>query len=258
MTRTEKPAGCCRPRELLMIVGVFGLVGFIIYLVWLINYRYESDEYVVERFQQRFYANFNTWRDNHWLGVPTWQNPNDLWITQEILTEVKPDVMIETGTYKGGSALIWAMILNQINPDARVITIDIEDHSADFPKSPLFRDKVDFLLGSSTAPEIVAEVKKRVAGKKVLVLLDSDHRKPHVLEELRLYSPLVSPGSYLIVQDSNLNGHPVYALAAHQQGPGPMEALEEFLAGNDQFVPDRKRERLLLTFCPKGFLKRVK
>ncbi len=247
-----------RLRDLVLVVAVFAMVAMIGYLAWRIQYHYESDDYVVERFQQRFYLDFNTWRDNHWLGVPTWQNPNDVWITQEILTEVKPDVLIETGTYKGGSALMWAMILQQINPDARVITVDIEDHTAEVKKFALFGDKVDFFLGSSTAPEIVEEIKKRVAGKKVLVLLDSDHRKPHVLEELKLYAPLVSVGSYVIVQDSNINGHPVYALSAHQQGPGPMEALEEFLADNDQFVPDRGRERLLLTFCPKGYLKRVK
>jgi cephalosporin hydroxylase len=88
----------------------------------------------------------------------------------------------------------------------------------------------------------------------VLVILDSLHTREHVLSEIKAYAPLVPVGGYLIVQDSNVNGHPVYP--AH--GPGPMEALEEFLASTDEFVADRSRERMLLSMHPKGYLKRVK
>ena len=113
---------------------------------------------------------------------------------------------------------------------------------------------MSFLNGSSTAPEIVAEVAKRAKGRRPLVILDSLHTAPHVLKELRLYSPLVPVGGYLIVQDTSINGHPV----REGFGPGPMEAVEEFLRGNDQFVSDRSRERFLLTMQPRGFLKRVR
>ena len=139
---------------------------------------------------------------------------------------MKPDFMVEAGTRHGGSAAIWAMILEQINPDARVITIDIEDQVTDAKKLDIVRRKVDFLVGSSTDPEIVAEVKRRTKGKKVVVLLDSAHDKEHVLNELNAYSPLVGVGSYLIVQDTIVNGHPVWP----EYGPGPFEAVEEFMA----------------------------
>jgi cephalosporin hydroxylase len=192
--------------------------------------------------------------DNRWLGVKTLQNPNDAWITQEILFEVKPDFLVETGTLFGGSAAMWAMILEQINPAARVITIDIEDRVTEAKKLDIFRRKVDFLVGSSTDPEIVAEVERRTKGKKIVVLLDSAHNKDHVLNELKAYSPLVAVGSYLIVQDTIANGNPVWP----NFGPGPHEAVEEFLASNDRFEPDRTRERLLLTLCRDGYLKRIR
>lgn len=166
---------------------------------------------------------------------------------------MKPDFMVEAGTRHGGSAAIWAMILEQINPDARVITIDIEDQVTDAKKLDIVRRKVDFLVGSSTDPEIVAEVKRRTKGKKVVVLLDSAHDKEHVLNELNAYSPLVGVGSYLIVQDTIVNGHPVWP----EYGPGPFEAVEEFMATTDDFKIDGTRERLLVTLCRKGFLKRI-
>jgi cephalosporin hydroxylase len=86
----------------------------------------------------------------------------------------------------------------------------------------------------------------------VLVILDSDHTKDHVLAEMRAYGPLVTKGSYMIVEDTNINGHPVLP----DFGPGPWEAVEEFLQGNDQFTVDRSREKLLMTFNPMGYLRR--
>jgi cephalosporin hydroxylase len=86
----------------------------------------------------------------------------------------------------------------------------------------------------------------------VLVALDSDHRRDHVLAEIAAYSPLVQIGDYLIVEDTNVNGHPTYA----EYGPGPMEAVERFLAGNDEFEIDARCERFLMTFNPKGYLRR--
>ena len=86
------------------------------------------------------------------------------------------------------------------------------------------------------------------------MILDSDHSKPHVLRELELYSGFVTPGSYLIVEDTNLNGHPAYP----DFGPGPMEAVDKFLSANDEFVVDQRCERFLLTMYPKGYLRRVR
>ncbi len=209
---------------------------------------------VVTAFHVLFYNSPATWPKSRWLGIPTEQNPNDVWITQEIIFETKPDFVIETGTYKGGSAGLWAMILAQVNPAGRVITIDIKDMVDKAGLPPIARERVDFLIGSSTAPEILAEVRRRVAGRSALVILDSDHSMTHVLAELEAYAPLVKPGGYLVVQDTNVNGHPAFP----NFGPGPMEAVDRFLAKNPAFVSDRSRERLLLTFNPKGFLRRLK
>jgi cephalosporin hydroxylase len=177
----------------------------------------------------------------------------DIWVTQEIIVETKPDFIVETGTFYGGSALVWATILQHVNPKGRVITVDIEDLTQEAKKLPLWKEKVDFLLGSSVAPEVLEAISKKVEEKKVLIIFDSDHHKNHVLKELFAYSKFVQVGGYMIVQDTNSNGHPV----TPGSGPGPMEAVEEFLAVNKHFESDLGRERLLLTFCPRGFLKRV-
>ncbi len=208
----------------------------------------------IDRFIWMWATTPNGLFDNKWMGVPTRQNPFDVWVTQEILYETKPDFIIECGTFQGGSAAMWATMLEQINPEGRVITIDIEDKRPPRAKRGIARRKVDFLLGSSTSPRIVAEVTRRVKGKKVLVILDSAHTRDHVLNELRAYAPLVQVGGYVVVQDGVINGHPLPGIT----GPGPWEAVHEFMDGNAEFAIDRTRERLLVTANPDGFLKRIK
>jgi cephalosporin hydroxylase len=209
---------------------------------------------VVELYHRAFYYATENDVPMFWLGIPTIQNPNDVWVTQELVSRLKPDFIVETGTWKGGSAAIWAMIQDQVNPGGRVITIDIRDFVDRAALPPISRRKVDFIIGSSTAPEVVAEVTRRVGTGRVMVLLDSDHHAPHVLAEMRAYAPLVSVGSYLIVQDTDINGHPVLP----SFGPGPMEAVLEFLRDDDRFQIDRTQERLMFTMHPDGYLRRVK
>ena len=96
-----------------------------------------SPEQVIGAFHRIFYHDRSTWPQNTWLGIPTQQNPNDVWITQEILFEVKPDVLVETGTAAGGSAVLWAMILEQVNPGARVVTIDIANKAQEARRHPI-------------------------------------------------------------------------------------------------------------------------
>lgn len=211
-----------------------------------------SKQKLIEDFH-RLYYDSQVWVNTRWLGVRCQQNPNDAWIHQEIIADVKPDFIVETGTLNGGSAALWATILQQVNPEGRIITIDIKDNASEAKKLPIVKQYVDFLIGSSVDPTIIAEVTKRVKGKKVLVILDSDHSKAHVLAEMKAYSPLVPKDSYMIVQDTNVNGHPVLPTF----GPGPMEAVDEFLASNNQFRPDPNAERLMFTLHPKGYLKRV-
>ncbi len=140
--------------------------------------------------------------------------------------------------------MLWAIILEHINPDGRVITIDIKDQrSPGAVEIPIARERVDFLLGGSTDPEIVAEVHRRARGKRVLVLLDSLHSKEHVAAELEAYAPLVPIGSYVIVQDTLV---------------GPIRAINEFLESNDTFIADRARERYPDTNSFRGYLRRVR
>jgi cephalosporin hydroxylase len=145
-------------------------------------------------------------------------------------------------------------MLQHLNSAARVVTIDIEDKCDQSRTFPVFKERVEFLLGSSTSEEIVSQVQRLAAGKKTLVILDSLHEKDHVLAELKLYAPLVSPGSYLLVQDTNINGNPVLP----NFGPGPMEALDEFLETElaAPFTVDVERERLFFTMHPRGYLKK--
>jgi cephalosporin hydroxylase len=190
-----------------------------------------------------------TFNNLRWFGTPVQKNPMDLWIYQEMISEIRPDVIVECGTYKGGSALYMAHLMD-LAGKGRVITIDIEKYPG-LPSHP----RITYLLGSSTDPEIVRQVREAIRpGQTVMVFLDSDHSKAHVSKELELYHGLVTVGSYLVVEDTDLNGHPI--LPKH--GPGPMEAAEEFLRGNERFEVDRSREKLLVTFNPRGYLKRVR
>ena len=208
---------------------------------------------LVDQFHKLYYDNPGSW-STRWLGIETLQNPNDVWMIQEIICEVRPDLIVETGTNRGGSAALWAMVLQQVNPNGRVITIDIKDYVPTEARDlPIIKEKVDFLLGSSTDPKIVDEVRRRTEGKKVLVLLDSDHSKKHVVDEMDAYGPMVTKGSYMVVQDTDINGHPVLP----EFGPGPWEALDDFLPRNPQFQPDKSRERLMFTMHPRGFLTRI-
>jgi cephalosporin hydroxylase len=186
--------------------------------------------------------------DLSWFGYRTLKSPLDLWTYQEILVETRPDLVIETGTRHGGSALYFAGMMDLLGR-GDVLTIDIDAARG----RPVHR-RIRYLHGSSVDPAVVAEAERAAAGMRVMVVLDSDHRQPHVEAELAAYHRLVTLGCYLIVEDTNVYGHPVY----REHGPGPMEALDAFMTGRDDFVIDRDRERFLLTLNPRGYLRRVR
>jgi cephalosporin hydroxylase len=208
---------------------------------------------LVNDFIKLYYSSGIHYR-TQWLGIPTLENPCDMWAIQEIICEIKPDFIVETGTFKGGGALFYASILQMVNPKGKVITVDIKPQMEQAAKRDLFKDRVEFIEGSSTSDDVIHRIAETVKGSKVMVTLDSDHHMTHVLKELELYSGFVSPGSYLILQDTSHNGHPIPTT----YGKGPRETMEEFLKTNDNFVADRGREKFLLTFFPGGYLKRVK
>jgi cephalosporin hydroxylase len=211
-----------------------------------------SDREVVESFHRLYYDTApGTCAKTSWLGVPTEKFPGDLWVYQEIITEIRPDFIVETGTRYGGSAVFMATVCEVLG-HGRVVTIDIEQLASTLACRPE-HPRIAYLTGSSTSPDIVATVRETVEGAPcVMVVLDSDHRMAHVADELRLYSQLVTDGSYLIVEDTNINGHPVVA----DLGPGPWEAVEVFLKGALEYRPDYGCEKLRLTLNPRGYLRK--
>ena len=195
------------------------------------------------------------WRSMWFQNVPIEKSPLDLWMMQQIIYETQPEFIVETGTFRGGSALYWAYTLHGMGlENSRVITIDVEELAGTASKHPLWKKYVTFMKGSSTDPAIVAGIAKRVKGHRVFVTLDSDHRMKHVLNELHAYSPLVSRGDYLIVEDTHIDGVPTDA----GFGPGPMAAVLQFLkdGGSTEFEQDLSREAFAMTFQPGGWLRR--
>ncbi|PFE20219.1 cephalosporin hydroxylase [Bacillus cereus] len=198
----------------------------------------------------KLYYDSNVWlHDTHWLGVPILKLPSDLFLYQEIIYELKPDLIIECGTCYGGSALYLASILDLIGK-GHVVTIDIFPQ----PNRPS-HDRITYVTASSVSVQAVQTIlNMRKPADVILVILDSDHSKEHVAKELLLYQSIVTTGSYIIVEDTSINGNPVYP----DWGPGPMEAVEEFLATNKNFIIDESKHKFFISFNPKGFLKKIK
>jgi cephalosporin hydroxylase len=211
----------------------------------------ENIDKIVNDFQRLYFDAYllgKTWSEAYWNGIPIFKNPADLWVYQELIYDLKPDFIIETGTCAGGSAHYLASMC-ELFGKGQVITIDLIKHLKGQPA----HDRLTYLVGSSTSQAIDDQLKTMIPeGSTVMVVLDSDHRGPHVLDELRLYAKFVTPGSYMIVEDSYLNGRP----AKPNFGPGPAEAIEQFLEETDEFYVDREKEKFLSTFNPGGYLRK--
>ncbi|MDP1980246.1 cephalosporin hydroxylase family protein [Undibacterium sp.] len=215
-----------------------------------------------------------------WLGRPIIQHPQDMIGLQQLLWNIQPDLVIETGIARGGSLIFSASILELIalcggNPDAKVlgIDIDIRDHNRQAILEHPMSKRIEMIQGSSIAADIVESVHKFAAGyKKILVCLDSNHTHDHVLEELKLYAPLVSKGSYCVVFDTIIEDLPAGSGPVRPWGKSnnPKTAVWEYLkqleasnaTGRDDgqlnFIIDKEIEnQLLITVAPDGFLKRV-
>jgi cephalosporin hydroxylase len=205
---------------------------------------------IVDKFHDLYYRRWLTsgvaTKILSWFGYRLTKCPLDLWMYQELLVRTRPDVVVETGTQFGGSALYLAMILDLIG-HGRVITVDIEMRPGR-PEHP----RLSYLTGSSVDAHIVEQIRNFVENDRALVILDSDHSAGHVYQEMLAYSPFVQVGDYLIVEDTNVNGHPVWP----DFGPGPMEAVDKFLAETDEFTIDKRCERFMMTLSPRGYLRR--
>lgn len=200
----------------------------------------------------KWYYNNRVFETTTWAGVTTLKSPADMWNYQEIIFDLKPGLVIEFGTRYGGSALFFASILAQINETSIVVSVDIDQETIDLRVRN--HPRIQLIKSSSTARELaalLAEKRKAYPGP-VFVILDSEHAKDHVLGEMHLLRPILRSGDYMIVEDGNINGHPV----APGFGKGPFEALEEYFAQYpDDYIRDVKREsKFGFTFAPMGFL----
>lgn len=245
--RANRGAGRCRSEVLSVVAG--GLPGLSEREGPVDAPSPVEEPNVVDQFHRYYYdASSTTWQNSTYRGVTTWKNPLDLWIYQEILQAVRPDLVVETGTAYGGSALYLADLCESLG-SGHVVTIDLRDRAADVEHPRLTK-----IIGSSVDSGLRQRVSAMVPpGGSVLVVLDSDHTRDHVLAEMRLWAGMVDPGSYLIVEDTNLNGHPVYP----SFGPGPWEAVETFLEESSAFVVDESKHKFLMTWNLRGYLKRV-
>lgn len=199
-----------------------------------------------------------------WLGRPIIQLPQDLIALQEIIWSVQPDLIVETGIAHGGSLVFYASMLHLLGGGGRVLGIDIEirEHNRRQIVAHPMSKYIDMIEGSSIASDVVEQVFRHAATRqKVLVCLDSNHCHDHVLEELRLYSPLVAPGSYLIVFDTTIEKMPHDYFQDRAFGPGnsPLTAVAEFLRSNDRFeVDDEIESKIALTVASGGYLKCIR
>jgi cephalosporin hydroxylase len=206
----------------------------------------EPEEY------HKWYYNTFVWKKTTWLGIDCWKSVSDMWNYQEILFDLKPSLVIEFGTNRGGSALFFASIMRQIGGPFKVLSVDINHKRVD---PVAWRDPdILFVESSSTAPAIAEHI-RRLKGElpgKIFAILDSDHSMNHVLGEMKLLRPLLSGGDYLLVEDSTMNGHPVLP----GSGPGPYEAIEAYEQEfPDDYTHDAQRENKFgWTFAPYGFL----
>jgi cephalosporin hydroxylase len=183
-----------------------------------------------------------------WFGVPTWKLPSDMWTYQEILFETRPDLVIETGTQYGGSTRFLASVLDEIG-SGEIVTVDID--TADVHPAVHAHERITVVESGSTEPELVADLHRRAEGKRTMVILDSDHRREHVAEELRVWADLVSPGCYLVVEDTALGDQYLPGWG------GSLAALEAWLPQHPEFVRDPVREKFMVTVNPGGYLRRT-
>lgn len=213
----------------------------------------------------------------HWMGRPLIQLPQDMVAMQELVWQVRPDLIIETGVAHGGSLLMNASylamleyadaaatgtVLDPARPKRRVVGVDIDirAHNRRAIEAHPMSSRVTLVEGSAIDPGIVSQV-RAIASRhsRVMVCLDSNHTHDHVLAELRSYAPLVSPGSYCVVFDTLIEDMPVEFFADRPWGPGdnPKTAVHAFLREQPEFELDRDIEaKLQITVAPEGWLRR--
>jgi cephalosporin hydroxylase len=210
-------------------------------------------------------ADRHNWlHQTNWLGEPILQLPQDMFALQEIIFKTRPQYIVEVGVAWGGSLLFYATLMQALGGKG-IIGVDIfipEDLKARISAFGALSDRISWILGSSLEAGTFQEVGALLRGsREVMVVLDSHHSHDHVLQELRLYAPLVGEGHYLVCGDTIIEDIPAQTHRPRPWGPGnsPKTAVQQFLAENDRFAVDQALENKLLFTCnPGGYLRCVK
>lgn len=221
-----------------------------------------ADKWTQESMMKNYVYNFS------WLGRPIIQSPQDIMALQEIIWDVKPDMIIETGIAHGGSLIFSASMLTLLeicgeieNGQVLGVDIDIREHNKKAIDSHPMSKKITMFQGSSLDKKIIEKVQNYAKkGKKILVCLDSNHTHEHVLGELKAYAPLVSVESYCVVYDTIVEDMPEGSFPDRpwDKGNNPKTALREYLKTHPEFEIDNSiQNKLLITAAPDGYLKRI-
>jgi cephalosporin hydroxylase len=238
-----------------------------------VNWKNMSLKWLERAFEQKYMYNY------HWMGRPIIQLPNDILLMQELIWQIKPDLIVETGIAHGGSLIFSASMLSLLDyydaieqgimldpksPRRRVLGLDIdirEHNRAAIEKHPM-SNRIDMIQGSSIDSEIIAQVHEAASSyKHVLVCLDSNHTHEHVLAELEAYAPLVTKDSYCVVFDTVIEDMPagMFPNRPWEPGDNPKTAVWEYLKSHPEFEIDKQIDhKLLISVAPNGYLKRVK
>lgn len=197
-----------------------------------------------------------------WMGRPIIQLPQDMLAMQEIIWRVKPDLVIECGIAHGGSIIYYASLL-ELQGFGEVLGIDrdIRPHNREAIESHPMSKRISMIEGSSIDEATIAQVRAIAEGKKVILVLDSNHTHEHVLAELRAYAPLVAVDSYCVVMDTVVEDMPAEFFPDRPWGPGdnPKTAVWEYLKENADFEIDQQMQnKLLLSVAPDGYLRRIR
>lgn len=202
----------------------------------------------------RWYWESDIWKTTTYCGVPALKSVSDMWNYQEILFQLQPSVIIEFGVNRGGSTLFFSDLMKKTNPNGVIISVDVEDYRYDEVKQC---DNVVFIKDYSTSAETIRRIELIVDKHpgKIFAILDSDHSKENVLNEMISLRSVLKQGDFLLVEDGIVNGNPIL----EDFGEGPVEAIRKYhqLYPND-YIRDIDREsKFGFTFAPEGFLRRI-
>jgi cephalosporin hydroxylase len=193
-----------------------------------------------------------------WMGVPIIQMPGDLVMFQEIVWKTRPDLIIETGVARGGSLIFWASMQKLCGIDGKVLGVDIDvrDHTKKAISGSQFNQQIKLLLGSSTDLDVFEKVKRYASPfKKIMIALDSNHTHEHVMEELKLYADLVSPGCMLLVLDTVIDDLEVYPDRSWGPEASPKSAVIEYMRSRPGVFENLStlERKAVLSTAPNGY-----